>query len=148
MKVFFQRSSFILILLTIGSCSTKPEAIVFGEDQCRFCKMTIADEKFGAELVTTKGKVYKFDDVKCFMDFINSASSGSEDIYEHKLVVDFAGEGALVDAAGALYLSSSEIRSPMGGQVAAFQSRRAIDEANKKWNGIYLSWDELVTHFK
>jgi copper chaperone NosL len=132
-----------LLVLVLASCSTKPEAIVLGKDQCHFCKMTIVDEQFGAELVTKKGKVYKFDDMKCFLDYYNSGHE-SQDIYEHKLVVDFAGNGALIDAAGAHYLTSPEIRSPMNGQVAAFQSKPAMDEANKQWNGNHVSWEELA----
>ena len=130
-------------LVGLLSCSTKPEAIVFGEDHCHFCKMTVVDEKFGAELVTTKGKVYKFDDVKCFLDYYKS-SSGTQETYQHILVVDFAGQGNLIDATHALFLSSPEIRSPMNGQVAAFQSKPDMDEANKQWNGNYVSWDDLT----
>ncbi|MCX8489678.1 MAG: hypothetical protein ORN54_01270 [Cyclobacteriaceae bacterium] len=43
------------ILLLFISCSTEPEPLVYGTDICHFCKMTLMDKKFGAELVTKKG---------------------------------------------------------------------------------------------
>jgi copper chaperone NosL len=141
----FRRWPFIFIVVSLSaSCSTKPEAIRFGEDQCHFCKMTIIDKQFGAELVTKKGKIYKFDDVKCLLDYYYSGHD-SPDIYEHKLVVDFAGQGNLIEANTALFVTSPEIRSPMNGNVAAFQSKPSMNEANKQWNGNHLSWDELST---
>ena len=30
--------------------------------------MKIADGKFGAELITTKGRIYKFDDIHCMIN--------------------------------------------------------------------------------
>jgi copper chaperone NosL len=147
MKPIGQLICMAAIVLGQASCSPKPEAIAFGKDQCHFCKMTIVDEKFGAELVTKKGKVYKFDDLKCLLDFYKSRS-GSQDTYAHELVVDFANRGSLINAADALYLTSPEIRSPMNGQMAAFQSVSAFDDANKQWNGTHLSWAELADYYK
>ncbi len=59
----------------ISSCNTGPEPFKFGKDNCHFCKMTISDARFGAEIVTTKGKIYKFDDVKCMQGFIDQDKS-------------------------------------------------------------------------
>jgi copper chaperone NosL len=142
MRIYSGTLTVLTASLFILSCSHNPEAIVFGKDQCHFCKMTIVDERFGAELVTTKGKVYKFDDVACFMQYSKSGYEDSAD-YKHKLVVDFGGHGALIDATTALYVFSPEIRSPMNGQLAAFQSEDALESANKEWNGTSLSWNEL-----
>jgi copper chaperone NosL len=131
------------IIPSLVSCTAQPEAIVFGKDNCHFCKMTIVDQKFGAELVTTKGKVYKFDDVKCLLAY-DQKEQEAEDTYKYKLVVDFQGQGNLIEVKDALFLTSPEIRSPMNGQVAAFQSESAMEEANKQWDGTYVSWDELT----
>ena len=62
----------ILLIINLDSCSTEPEQLQYGTDACHFCKMTLMDKKFGAELVTTKGKVYKFDDLSCFINYYNS----------------------------------------------------------------------------
>ncbi len=137
----------ISIFLFYISCSTEPEPLIYGTDICHFCKMTLMDKKFGAELVTKKGKVYKFDDMKCFLNFYNSEYESTEN-FEHKLVVDFTSPEKLVDATHAFYIKSSEIRSPMNGQVAAFETKASMDKFKKEWNGIYLAWGEVVTQYK
>jgi copper chaperone NosL len=137
----------ISIFLFFISCSTEPEPLQYGTDICRFCKMTLMDKKFGAELVTTKGKVYKFDDLNCFLNFYNSGYEPEEN-FKHKLVVDFSAPAKLIDATNAFYIKSSEIRSPMNGQVAAFETKASMDIFKKQWKGIYLAWGEVVTQYK
>ena len=68
--------AFIAFLL-IG-CNPKAEKINLGKDQCAECKMTIADPKFGAEIVTKKGKVYKFDDTHCIAVFFGAPRRGAQ----------------------------------------------------------------------
>jgi copper chaperone NosL len=141
-------SSMLLILATLLiSCSTEPEPLQYGTDICHFCKMTLMDKKFGAELVTKKGKIYKFDDLNCFLNFYNSGNEPEEN-FKHKLVVDFSAPAKLIDATNAFYIKSSEIRSPMDGRVAAFETKASMDKFKKEWNGIYLAWGEVVTQYK
>lgn len=136
-----------LVLLSFISCSTEPEPLVYGKDVCHVCKMTLMDKKFGAELVTKKGKVYKFDDMNCFLNFYNSGYEAVQD-FEHKLVVDYSKAGTLIDATSAFYLKSEAIRSPMNGQVAAFESKSSMDVFKKEWTAIYLGWAEVTTQYK
>jgi len=134
-------------LITLISCSVEPEPLQYGEDACYTCKMTLMDKKFGAELVTKKGKVFKFDDVNCMLTFYNSGEIDPSG-FSHRLVVDFSQPGKLVDAANAFYLKSSEIKSPMASQIAAFEKKEHLDERKEQLEGIYLVWGELVTQFK
>ncbi len=60
---------FITLTLLISSCGSKPEPINYGHDECEFCRMQISDNRYGAELVTDKGKVYKFDSIECLIEF-------------------------------------------------------------------------------
>lgn len=105
--------------------------------------MTLVDNKFGAELVTEKGKIYKFDDLRCLLDYMKSAP-GTES-YLHTLVIDFGNPGTLIKAKDAHYVTSPEIRSPMDGRMAAFESESSMNTYRKQWNGTYLKWDEVIT---
>ena len=140
---------FCLTLLTFffASCSTEPEPMAYGTDVCHFCKMTLMDKKFGAELVTKKGKVYKFDDMNCFLNFYNSGNENIDDFY-HTLVIDYANPGKLIVATNGFYIKSAEIHSPMNGEVAAFETKASMDTFKKQWKGIYLSWGEVTTQYK
>jgi copper chaperone NosL len=131
----------------LTSCSTEPEPLNYGEDACYFCKMTLMDRKFGAELVTSKGKIYKFDDLNCFINFYNSGFEEVEDL-KYKLVIDYANPEKFLNASEAFYLKSSAIRSPMNSELAAFQNKPALDKFKKELKGIYLAWGEVITQFK
>ena len=67
-KIFFETKKekkyslnffFILLLIvTVSACKSGPENLEYGKDSCAFCKMQLMDTKYGAELITEKGKVY------------------------------------------------------------------------------------------
>ncbi|NJN41651.1 MAG: hypothetical protein HC811_04855 [Flammeovirgaceae bacterium] len=135
------------LLFAFFSCSTEPVAIEYGKDGCHSCKMTLMDNKYGAELVTKKGKVYKFDDMNCFLNFYNSGAEDPENI-AHRLVVDYTQPGTLIMADNAHFLKSPEIKSPMASQIAAFEDYEQMKKFKKEYNGIYLAWGEVVTQFK
>lgn len=135
------------MVLLLGSCSTDPVPLEFGKDTCHHCKMKLMDNKFGAELVTKKGKVYKFDDINCMLEYYN-ANEQEQTEYAHKLVIDFTKPGTLIDASNSHYLKADEIKSPMASQIAAFEDYELMKENKENWNGIYLSWGEVVTQFK
>ena len=139
--------SLILISISFLSCSIDPQPIQYGKDACHTCKMTLVDKKFGAELVTAKGKVYKFDDVNCMVNFINSGYLEDETL-EHKLVVDYTQPGKLIPAEEAFYLKSDEFRSPMASEIAAFETEKIMLKHKSKLKAIYLGWGELLTQFK
>lgn len=136
-----------ILLTTLMACTVEPEPIHYGTDACHACKMTLMDKKFGAELVTKKGKVYKFDDVNCMLNFYNSEDASLEE-FKYKLVVDFTQPAKLIEAGDAFYLKSPEIKSPMASQVAAFEKKESMEDLKKQLQGIYLVWGELVTQFK
>ena len=140
-----------IILFLLGfsllACSVKPEPIRYGEDGCYTCKMTMMDNRFGAEVVSTKGKVFKFDDLNCMVNFLNSGYLDDGDI-AYRLVIDFSNPGKMIAAENAFYIKSDQVKSPMGSQVAAFEEQSKSDSFKNEWKGIYLSWGEVTTQFK
>ncbi len=90
--------------------------------------MTIVDPKFGAEIVTKKGKVFKFDDVHCLATFMKRRGVEMSDIHQ-TLFVDYNNGNEFVKVKTAEFVVSSQLRSPMGGNAAAFKTG---DEAEKK----------------
>lgn len=135
-------SAVALFCLTLAACNVAPEPLQFGKDGCHHCKMTLMDNKFGAEILTSKGKVYKFDDVNCMLNFHNSGKVAADEIAE-VLVIDFSSPGKLINAQKAFYIKSPEIRSPMGSEVAAFETNAELEKINAAWNGEKLDWASL-----
>src|SRR5690606_3250333 len=69
-----------LLILFITSCGNpQPQPIKLNSDACDYCKMTISDARFASELVTKKGRVYKFDDITCMVNYTkeNTKVNGS-----------------------------------------------------------------------
>lgn len=137
----------IITFFLLASCSTAPEPLVFGKDGCFTCKMTLMDNKYGAEIVTKKGKVYKFDDLNCLMNFYKADLESEENI-AHILVIDFANPEQLIDAQRANYVQAEQIRSPMASHVAAFDTSESLEKFNAEWNGKEMNWSELQEKLK
>lgn len=129
------------------SCTTQPEPLHYGKDACYTCKMTLMDKKFGAEIVTKKSKIYKFDDLNCMINFYNSGYEPEENM-EHLLVIDFTQPEKLIDARYSFFVKSDKIRTPMASQLAAFEKEVDYMNYKKEWKGVLLSWGEVVTQFK
>jgi copper chaperone NosL len=124
------------LAIFLWSCDVEPQAIRFGSDQCDECKMTISDHRFGAEIVTKKGRIKKFDSVECLLDYLQSKEA--KDL-AHVLVIDYANPQTLIDAKNAKYLISKEIPSPMGGFLSAYSGL----ENEAKSGGELHSWSSL-----
>ena len=54
-------------LLIISCVSNEPKPKKLNVSSFEYCKMTISNGKFGAELLTKKGRYYKFDDLSCML---------------------------------------------------------------------------------
>ena len=112
---------FLSGLFIFTSCNTQPQPINYNNDACNFCRMTIVDQRYGTEVVTKKGKVYKFDSIECMVNFIFSEKRLNENEIHSFLVTDFSGNTMFVDASSAYFLQSKELPSPMGMFLSAFK---------------------------
>ena len=124
----------LLLSLFLFSCTPQSEKIQLGKDSCAECKMTISDPRFGGEIVTKKGKVYKFDDVHCIAHFMKRRGVGMSDIYQ-TLFVDFNKPGSFVSVRSAEFVISSQLKSPMNGNAAAFASKSTADSKSAELEG-------------
>ena len=136
----------IYYILSIGffflmSCNTDPQPIDYGEDQCEACKMMISDKRFGAELVTMKGKIYKYDAIECL---IPEVIKNGEDHYKHLLVTDYNSPGTLIDGRKSLFLVSENRPSPMGGNLSAYVADDEIKAVESLVGGNIYNWKQLI----
>ncbi len=139
MRSIFILSTALFFLLT--SCNSEPQPIEFGKDNCEFCKMTIMDKKFGAELINSKGKTLKFDAIECMIQYHQTDEEFKPEKY---LVVDYEKTTDLIDGENAYFLHGGNVRSPMGGNVAAFVSRETAEQFQQELQGEILLWEKVV----
>ncbi len=133
-------SSIVTILILSVACKISPEEINYDFDECAFCKMKISDSRFGAELVTGKGKVYKYDSPECL--FATLAEESVED-HSYILVTDFTTPKTLITAQDATYLISPNRPSPMGGNLSAYSDPVDAQAAKEKLGGATFNFEEL-----
>lgn len=134
----------LLGLLLLG-CAPSPKPIQYGTDKCDFCRMTIVDPQFGAELVTSKGRVYKFDAIECMVQY---RKTESETDFALALVNDYLQPGKLQTATDCSFLISPELPSPMGANLSAFHDGEAAKTYHREKQGHLYNWDELLIHFE
>jgi copper chaperone NosL len=137
---------FFLILLST-SCGGNPEPINYGHDECEFCRMLITDNRYGSEIVTDKGKVFKFDEVSCMIEYALVKNLIGD--ANHKfLVTDFSKPETFTDAPSAVYVHNEDFRSPMGLNVSAFGDASAREKFVLDNGGETLSWVEIIQMVK
>ena len=135
--------SLLLLLLLYFSCNVSPQAIDYGNDACHFCKMTIVDKLHGTEIVTKKGKIYKFDATECMIHFLEDVDQSTIKMF---LTNHYSEPETLIDATKATFLISKNIPSPMGAFITAFETKPDAESVQSKKNGTLYTWEELLKH--
>lgn len=131
-----------LLLFSFTACEvTKPEPIKLNSDHCDNCGMTISNPKFAAELFTQKGRAYKFDDISCMIDYKNDNKDKSTGANFY--IADFLGDNHLIPAETAVYITGENLKSPMGGNIAAFANKESSNTYAVDLMAEYTGWDNI-----
>ena len=104
--------------------------------------MIISDVRYGAEIITKKGKIYKFDDTHCILSFLKTEKLPPADILDIYLS-NFCEDHRLLNVKGSLLLQSDELRGPMGGNIAAFDHGDSLIKIQEHYRGIPVSWNKI-----
>jgi copper chaperone NosL len=131
---------FISISVIILSCNPKPHDIQYGEESCVSCSMTIVDKNHGAQIVTTKNKVYNFDSIECMVQYTAEFDSEKVGLL---LVTDFNKPEELIDASKAHFIVSENIPSPMGAYLSAVENKKDAEELRNAHTGELYSWETI-----
>lgn len=133
----------VLLSTLLLACSPSPKPIQYGTDKCDFCRMTIVDPQFAAELVTDKGKAFKFDAIECMVQY---RQTKPETDFALQLVNDYLQQGTLHEATSCTYLVSPNLPSPMGANLSAFSDRTSAEDYQREKNGTLYNWETLLAH--
>ncbi len=140
-----QKAMTILLLpLLMLSCTAKPEAISYGEDECHYCRMTVVDRIHAAEIVNDKGKVFKYDAIECMINDSKDFEQGNMALL---LVNHHDNPEELIAASEAVYLISKNLPSPMGAFLTAFPDSASAEKALQEHGGKIYNWNTLLAEF-
>jgi copper chaperone NosL len=108
--------------------------------------MTIVDMQHAAEVVTTKGRAYKFDAVECQIHYLQE---NQDTEFAFMLVNDFSKTtGELTPVAECTFLISPNISSPMGANLSAFTEAATAQEFQQTKGGQLYTWEEVQDQIK
>lgn len=141
MKILFKTLYFISITVLIMSCKAEPQKIEYGTDACHYCKMTIVEKTHAAEIVTKKGRSYKYDAIECMLNEMKEEGSDKIALF---LVTDYTKPTILIDATKTTFLISKEIKSPMGANLSAFSDKKE----SEKYLGDTYDWEGIKKVFE
>lgn len=106
--------------------------------------MLIMEEQFASELVTQKGKAFKYDSIECMLNDLIENHPEDMALY---LVPDYLSH-QFIDARQANFLQTESIPSPMGAYLSAFSSKEKLQRTLGNEQGTVFSWGEIVQKFK
>ncbi|MDZ7847883.1 MAG: nitrous oxide reductase accessory protein NosL [Owenweeksia sp.] len=130
----------ILACLVI-SCTPEAREINYGEEACSYCRMTIVDERYAAQLVSSKNKAHSFDATECMIRYKNENEDRN---WALELVTDYARPKELIPAGDAYIIRSKKLPSPMGMYLTATGSRKAAKALQKKHGGQVHSYPKVA----
>lgn len=133
--------SIVFAITLLASCSKNIEEINYGSDQCEFCSMTIVDKTHAAQVVTNKGRNYKFDATECLIHYLEEQSS--EDNMLHVLSANFLNPGEMLDVNTSAFIISDNIPSPMGAFLSVVENTSLANEVVEENGGDIYTWSEI-----
>ncbi len=104
--------------------------------------MTIMDKRFGSEIVTDKGKAYKYCSIECMVREYNrdeKINANAENFFAN----DYEEPGFLTDATKLHYIISENMPSPMGEGLNAFANKDKAQFYQEKNTGTLYNWEKL-----
>jgi copper chaperone NosL len=133
-------------LLLVG-CGGGPREIHYRQDACARCRMILMDARYGAELVTRRGKALVFDSIECLAAHTleqPADAEGARGLY----VTPYDAPNTLVPAEAAGYLYCEQLPSPMGQGLSAAADRAGAEALLAVHGGRVLAWSEVLAQVR
>ena len=133
-------SAFCFLLSACGSPSSEPQPpeIIYGQDVCDGCGMIISEAKFAAATILTNGETRKFDDMGDMLVYHMDHPEAQVKVWfvhNYKSEAWIRGETA--------YYVKGDIKTPMGGAIAAFEDKATAEAFAAEVNGKVYTLDEI-----
>jgi copper chaperone NosL len=133
----------ILVICLLAACKSGPQDIKYGVESCYYCKMSIVDNRFAVQMVNNNRRAYNFDDIYCCREILKDGGLKMENIAAI-YINDYSQPGKLIPKESVLLLFSKQLRTPMGGNVAAFEYKDSLSLVLAESEGKQITWDEAM----
>ena len=113
------------------------------EPPCDYCEGTIPAARFGGQVTTADGRVFRFMSVECLAGFLVEEKVPASRIRSVQ-VVDYNQGEALIYARTARYLRSQFLTSPNGIGLLATETDKVAGNLHYFFGGERIGWDEVL----
>lgn len=144
-----RKLNLIALIMLFISCNFSPDPIIYGVDECNYCKMIIVDNTHSSLIFTEKGKSHKFDSIECLINHIHENHDTDYLQKSNKtlmFVSNFNSPGNMLNVTSAKFLISDKLSSPMGANLSAFSSIQEVLKIDN--NAEILDWNTLIDNTK
>jgi copper chaperone NosL len=131
----------VMLIMAFG-CKPEIRPIEYGQQACDYCRMSIVDERYAAQLVTNTGKAYSFDAIECM---INYKHENSDNEWHMELVTDYNNPRKLIPAGDAVIVRSKQLPSPMGMYLTAVANKIEADKLLQNNSGEQYPYPQVAT---
>ncbi len=126
----------------VTGCGSGPAPVQWGQDSCVFCKMTLTDQRYGAQLVNQHGKAFLFDDIICLSGYLDAGYIPKKNV-RCIYFIDFA-TSEWISAHETIIAKGNRFRSPMSSQLASFHYTTRNPEPTPD---LILKFEDLFTGY-
>ena len=139
------RSATLLPILLVAACGGSadgPAPVDTKNDACAWCRMSVSDLRFAAQLTAPGHEPKLFDDAGCLRDWLKTPR---EEAPWTAWVADFRTK-EWVKAKDALFVRSSSVQTPMSSGLLAFSSASSRDQ-DPASKGVWVPAAEVIGPF-
>lgn len=137
------RVALAVAVLLVACGVAGPVALDWGVAGCTHCHMTLADRRFGAEVITTHGRALPFDDAGCAANHLVSGATPPAEV-SSVWVIDYTHPDSLITASTASFVRSERFPTPMGSGVVAVPDSASARALATDSQGTILTWSEVL----
>ena len=138
---------FAVLFITMvwaGACAGRaaaPPAIVVDRTACSRCGMLVSEPAYAAAIRWPDGRDEIFDDIGCLLAASRQVPGVNGQYWFHDAVT-----GKWITDASPLFVVSPELRTPMGGGIAAYRDRATAETAAARHHGkLVAAFSDLST---
>ena len=128
------------ILMTACSQESFVPLEIESSDMCTYCRMAISEKRYAAEFIDKQGEAYKFDDLECMRNHVQSKHIGQNDATW--FVVDFESKQWLHGQQSS-FVQSARFKTPMSGGMVALKDRTRAEQVASQTQGSVMSFAEV-----
>ena len=124
--------SFLVVLLSACASSEIRPVPIEASDACSFCKMSISQKQFAAEIIAEDEKVLKFDDIGCLLRYRERAG---DQLKPAAIFVTDHDSRQWLRAQEAFFVKT-ELKTPMGSGIVAYADKSKAGEGSMKFEDL------------